>query len=86
MSVPTNNYRVPPHKIRSYYPHVGGYYPEMPAQEETNPGRIKMRGHHFMTSAIVCECGSGGLEDISQFHTPVEEKEINDRVSIGASR
>ncbi|PON83443.1 hypothetical protein TorRG33x02_207150 [Trema orientale] len=86
MSLAGNNYRVPPHEIRSHHQHIGGHYPEMPTQEEANPDPVKVRGHDFTTSAFVGDCGSGGLEDISQFHTPVEVEEINDRVNTGASR
>ncbi|PON82592.1 hypothetical protein TorRG33x02_216010 [Trema orientale] len=86
MSLATNNYRVSPHQIRSHHPHIGGYYPEMPTQEELNPDPIEMRGHDFTMSAFFSDCGSGSLEDISQFHARVEEEEINDRVNIGVSR
>ncbi|PON84405.1 hypothetical protein TorRG33x02_197380 [Trema orientale] len=33
--------------------------------EEANPDPVEVRGHDFMTSAFVGDCGSGGLEDIS---------------------
>ncbi|PON76546.1 hypothetical protein TorRG33x02_242400 [Trema orientale] len=87
MSLAGNNYRVSPHEIRSCHLHIGGYYPEMLIQEEANPDPIEVRGHDFTTSAFVGDCGSSGLEDISQFHTPVEVVEkINHGVNTGASR
>ncbi|PON63224.1 hypothetical protein PanWU01x14_133180 [Parasponia andersonii] len=85
MSVQANNYKFSPHEICSHHPHISGYYPEMPTQYELNPGLVKMRGQDFTTSVLVGDYRSSDLEDISQFHTPVEDEEINDEANIGAS-
>ncbi|PON34972.1 hypothetical protein PanWU01x14_339830, partial [Parasponia andersonii] len=57
----------------------------MPTQEEANPDPVEVRGQDFTTSVFVGDCRSGSLEDISQFHIPIEV-EINDGVNIRASR
>ncbi|PON35202.1 hypothetical protein TorRG33x02_351780 [Trema orientale] len=86
MSMPAYNYRVPSHEIRSHRLYIGGYYPEMPIHEEVNLDSVEIGGHDYTTSAFIGDYGNGGLEDISQFHTPVEEEEINDGVNIRVSR
>ncbi|PON46788.1 LOW QUALITY PROTEIN: hypothetical protein PanWU01x14_248830 [Parasponia andersonii] len=50
------------------------------------PDLVEIKGHDYMTTVFVGDCRNGGLKDISQFHTPIEEEEISDRINIRANR